>query len=310
MALTICDTIILALPALELCLFLLTTETVILRSINQFMCKATMFLMYYGGHMSSWIVVGVSCARALGIWMPLRSRTWRNKTAVTYIIIISIVFFIVDLPFLIDGHRYSITVEPSVYQNLTELLKDLNITGFDDIAGLNETQNNNKSISATDESSFEFAYCVMRQGSIYEKGSLLRPILIDLILYFAVPFCVITVCNSLIVAKLIQSLRSLNVDDRSQTNMKQSRMYTLAIRIFILSTVHFVSAGPVAVVEVMKSVSVDNEVMFVQNKTLYRFFNLLFYLNSGSNFLLYCLFGKEFRKDLTDMIKLKPKKAR
>ena len=336
MALAVTDTVILALPAMELCLYLLTNEF-LLGNVNQFLCKFIIFLMYFGEQLSSWIIVGVSVTRALSIWMPLRSHAWRNKTAVPYLVIISVVFFIVDLPFLIDAERYTIVLDGDLLQNLTDLFNGLNITELDNLPstgndtleadwlkGLNFTDSGgilglsenrtaevNDSALTFDGSSLEISFCVLKGESVYAEGKLLKPIALDICLIFAIPFCIITTSNFSIIARLIKSLRTIKVTQGGQTNMKDTRMISLALRIFILSTVHLVSTGPIAIADVMKASSVDTNVYFTfRNTPLYRAFNLLFYLNSGANFALYCLFGNEFRQDLYDMLRLKKKRIR
>ena len=104
-------------------------------------------------------------------------------------------------------------------------------------------------------------------------------------------------------------MRQIKKTQGGQTNIKDSRMISLTFRIFILSTVHLLSTGPIAIAEVMKASSVDSSVYFSSTNTpMYRAFNLLFYLNSGVNFVIYCLFGNEFRQDLYDILRL-PRKG-
>ena len=155
----------------------------------------------------------------------------------------------------------------------------------------------------------EVTFCLLNQSSINANGKLLKPILVDFCLVFAIPFTIITICNSLIIVQLIHSMRQIKKTQGGQTNIKDSRMISLTFRIFILSTVHLLSTGPIAIAEVMKASSVDSSVYFSSTNTpMYRAFNLLFYLNSGVNFVLNCLFGNEFRKDLYDILRL-PKKG-
>ena len=106
-------------------------------------------------------------------------------------------------------------------------------------------------------------------------------------------------------------MRQIKKTQGGQTNIKDSRMISLTLRIFILSTVHLISTGPIAVAEVMKASSIDSAVFFTfKSIPVYRAFNLLFYLNSGVNFVLYCLFGSEFRQDLYEILRLKSKRSR
>lgn len=165
----------------------------------------------------------------------------------------------------------------------------------------NGTQRNQVSSNVINVSSFNFAYCQVKMGSIYEKETLLRSILVDLTIHFAVAFCISTVCKSLIIAKFIPSLRSFNVDDRFQTNVKQMRMYTnfhTRHSSLFLDWANITAEG-------MIGRSVDSQVAFIKSKTLFRIFNLLFYMNSGSNLILYCLLASEFRKVLIDILSLK-----
>ena len=309
-ALAVIDTAILALPALELCLYLLNTN-IILRNINPFMCKFITFFLYYGGQLSSWIVVGVAVARALSIWMPMRSQVWRTKIPVPYLAIITVFFLVIDLPFLIDTERITVVFGEDVLNTVLSLNRTVTEKSFDKI---NETIGNftigrDEKLALFDGKPAELTFCLLTQSSIYANGKLLKPILVDICLVFAIPFTIITICNSLIMVKLIHSMRRIKKTQGGQTNIKDSRMISLTFRIFILSTVHLLSTGPIATAEVMIASSVDSSVFFsYTNIPMYRAFNLLFYLNSGVNFVLYCLFGHEFRQDLYDIIRL-PKKG-
>ena len=155
----------------------------------------------------------------------------------------------------------------------------------------------NAEYTQNDLEDIEIHLCLMKGDSIYGKRNVLVPITLVLVLSFALPCLIITLSNSLIIVKLVQRVRTFNKESPSRGNIRQSRMISLTLRILILGVVHIVSTGPIAIAEVMKATSFENEVMFLNQTTLYRFFNLLFYLNSGVNFILYCLFGNEFRQD-------------
>ena len=350
--LAISDTVTLALPALELCLYLLTST--ILRNLNQFMCKLLTFLLYYGTHVSSWTVVGVSVARAISIWFPFRSQTWRHKTAIPYLVTILSILFIVDLPFIIDSDFISIRLDSSIFSNLSDILRDLNITDLGNNPSVNDTSLGNNNVDNSEMTAIldnhlpnatkantsdkldeiantlangddiantpsnwediantldnlndiEIGLCLVKGDSIYAKGNALVPIILVLVLSFALPCFIIMFSNSMIIFKLLQRVRTFNKNSPCRGNIQQSRMTSLTLRILILGVVHSISTGPVATAELMKAISVDSEVMFLNQTTLYRFFNLLFYLNSGVNFILYCLFGNEFRQDLYNILRI------
>ena len=297
------------------------------------MCKLLTFVLYYGTHVSSWTVVGVSVARAISIWLPLRSQTWRNKTAIPYLVIILSIFFIVDLPFLIDAEIISINLDSSSIPSLSDIISQLNMTGLGNIPGANDTyiwnntlyiseftdilddyfvnntqdnmQDNsmdNAEYTQNDFEDIEIHLCLMKGDSIYGKRNVLVPFILVLVLSFAVPCLIITLSNSLIIVKLVQRVRTFNKESPSRGNIRQSRMTSLTLRILILGVVHIVST--IAIAEVTKATSFENEVMFLNQTTLYRFFNLLFYLNSGVNFILYCLLGNEFRQDLYNILRI------
>ena len=333
LALAAIDTAILALPALELCLYLLF-DNFLLRSVNQLMCKFLTFFLFYGEQLSSWIVVGVSVARALSIWMPIRSQTWRNKTTIPYLVIVAVVFLVVDLPFLIDAERATLELDKYFLRhianllNITELEKLLNIgnttmgsnrssqINFTDLRNLfgglgNQTIEKDDTVAVSDQKTYDFSFCLLTEHSIYGEGKLLKPIMVDFCLVFAIPLCIITICNFSIIVRLIKSMRQIKKTQGCQTNIKDTRMISLTLRIFVLSTVHLISTGPVAVAEVLKASSIDSTVFFkFKSIAVYRAFNLLFYLNSGVNFVLYCLFGNEFRQDMYDILRLKRKRIR
>ena len=299
-AIAITDTIILLLPAFELCFYLLTNT--ILRTLSPFLCKFLTFVLYYSAQVSSWIVVGVCTARAVSIWMPLRTRTWQSRSAIPYILIMMTVLFIVDLPLIIDAERISIHLDSNFLKNLSDIIKELNLTDSEDIFQQNKTVKADSFIPQSDNP-IDISFCLLKANSIYARGKSLRPIVVDLCLIFAIPFCIITLSNSLIIVKLCIRIRVFRGDEANKACIKESRIASLTARVLVLSIVHCLSTGPIAIAEVMKASSLENEVTFMIHSTLFKGLNLLFYLNSGVNFILYCLFGGEFRQDLLDMLR-------
>ena len=117
------------------------------------------------------------------------------------------------------------------------------------------------------------------------------------IFIFLIPFVINGTCNVLISCLLwkrtrVNSLKGQNVTRRRGT--AQNFTYrVLAITIF-----HMVSVLPIGVMKIMDILKSPVSV------TVFTIANVLFYLNSGVNFVLYCVSGRDFRRDVKAMLRI------
>lgn len=151
--------------------------------------------------------------------------------------------------------------------------------------------------------------CNMLSKSALKKY-LLAWLYMDLSLFFIIPFIVIIVCNSAILARVIylarkrkKTLQARGV--KSNKSSKAERMLkTVTVRIILLSVTYCVCTGPISVLNsLLMSPSFSRMIADGSVQYLRIPFHLLMYLNNGINFFLYCFIGSGFRKDLVGIFR-------
>ncbi|XP_052248385.1 thyrotropin-releasing hormone receptor-like [Dreissena polymorpha] len=122
----------------------------------------------------------------------------------------------------------------------------------------------------------------------------------DLCMFFVGPFSIIIICNVLILINIIKRKQAIK-DFGSQTTGNRGNQHmlkTVTLRVIILSLTYCLCIAPGQIYWVVNN-TLDSSFSVV----LYDVFNILMYLNNGVNFILYCMLGSGFRKDLVEMFK-------
>lgn len=118
---------------------------------------------------------------------------------------------------------------------------------------------------------------------------------IDLCLLFMIPFILIVIGNSLILYKLLKSRHILRRQGENASHRTRvANAFT--IRAIILSIFFLICLLPVTTNEVYLAHT------GVNNATANNISNILLYANSALNFILYCVVGSGFRKDMKSVL--------
>lgn len=137
-------------------------------------------------------------------------------------------------------------------------------------------------------------------------------LILDLCLFFAVPFIVMLVCNISILTKVVCLAKkrrcSLQAGVRTQTAPSSSKtkkmLRTVTRRVVLLSITFCICNAPISVLNVILISSQATNILPEEHVETYRvIFNILMFLNNGVNFLLYCMIGSGFRKDFVSIFK-------
>ena len=130
----------------------------------------------------------------------------------------------------------------------------------------------------------------------------------ELSLHFAIPFIVIIISNTAMLAKaMVRAYNRRNSPDNltdRTTDSDRRMLKNMSVRIVVLSVAFCLGVGPIHLYgykETLQFEQLDsdfNSTMKKYSGPLYIPFVILMYLNNGINLYLYCLIGSGFRNDL------------
>ena len=132
---------------------------------------------------------------------------------------------------------------------------------------------------------------------VYKYETIWRFWIFDFGLIFSVPLIILTTCNIAALVTMRRRNRNYIMDRYHGNQGDNSASRSMTARVIAISVVHCISVGPYSI-----SSLVPSYVSAVNNRDeavvwLYSFFNFIWYLNHGVNFILYSLFGRAFRQD-------------
>ena len=128
--------------------------------------------------------------------------------------------------------------------------------------------------------------------------SYIYPVL-DLALASLLPFVVIGVTSLAIILKLLKNKKKL----------QKAKVSSMTVILISISAAFFVTTSPICFCIILLPHLLDNNVVsqetFHTYVNLWAWLNLLFYMNYTVNFILYCVTGKRFRRELLMLIGMK-----
>ena len=137
-------------------------------------------------------------------------------------------------------------------------------------------------------------------------------LILDLCLFFVIPFGLMLVCNMSILAKVVclANKRRAQLQGGGKpkaappTSKSQKMLKTVTRRVVILSITYCVCNAPISIFNAILISGNADDVIPVNHVEIYRtVFHLLMYLNNGVNFFLYCMIGSGFRKDFMNIFR-------
>ena len=238
------------------------------RHISEATCKIHIWLLYTSLDFSAWIVMVVTMERAISAWFPHTAKSKCNRKSATVIVITILCFLIVLNSHLLYGMVNS--VETDEKGNVLTVLK-----------------------------------CSTINTMYQEFFDLIWP-WIDLCVFCLLPFSVIVIGNCSILYKVVKSQRkaksrivpsSNTSNNNHQTSPKHLSMTAM---LFTLNMVFLFTTSPVSIYTIGYPhwVSHETQQMYATLDFWWAAVNMLMYTNNTLNFVLYCMSGTRFRREV------------
>ncbi|XP_052796430.1 FMRFamide receptor-like [Mya arenaria] len=257
-------------------IYLFTTDV---RHVSEAGCKINMWLVYSSLDFSAWILIAVTLERVISAWFPHNAKTiCTKKSAIAFLI--AICGFILALnAHILYGMVYKIHFDKS---GVPELKK-----------------------------------CLEVNDAYYSFFNKVWP-WIDLCAFCVIPFFVIVIGNGLILFKVLKSQRkaksavvpsvSAGARARSGPSGAQGKHPSMTAMLFTLNVVFLVSTSPVSIYNIGYAywISGASPHRVAQLDFWWAVVNMFMYTNNSLNFLLYCLSGTKFRREVVKMFRSKP----
>ncbi|KAH3815956.1 FMRFamide receptor-like [Dreissena polymorpha] len=249
-------------------IYLLKTD---IRHISEAGCKIHVWLVYSSLDFSAWILIILTLERVICSWLPHRAKTVCTKNTAVAILIVVGMFILVKNSHFLYGMVFKITNETNTKPNEQKCIAiDQNYTYFE------------------------------------EK---VQP-WIDICVYCIVPFAIILIGNVLILFKVVQSQkksrRRLHLRSQQQGIRHVQKSSKTAI-LFTLSIVFLVTTSPASIYLIGETYwrQDADDASKAKLDFWWAVVSMLMYTKNSVNFLLYCLNGTKFRKELFRLINWK-----
>ncbi|XP_060588697.1 lysophosphatidic acid receptor 6-like [Ruditapes philippinarum] len=277
LTLTISDTLFLLNAPLRHWILAMWDEDV--RHISEIGCKFSVYLTYSSLQLSSWVLVAVTVERFICVVWPHRVRLGCTpRSSVIMVIILSFVIFGGNTHILYGYGRSDLLI----FRN----------RGF--CEPLYEGYN-----------------------TFWSKTYSW----IDFIVVFVIPFCILLLANVTIIYKLRKTheiRRNISIDKTGSHKTSSRDTRTVTIMLILLSVVFFICLTPVSIFYIYRPYWLES-ITELQCIDIYEYFrlrevyklveaitNLLGYINSAFNFVLYIVSGSKYRAELKALILCRP----
>lgn len=244
------------------------------RSINRATCKFMVYMDFTCQFISAWLIALITSERAVCLWFPHAFRkVCKPMQAGGIVFIVTVIMFLLCTPFLVGSDIVSVP-----YTEVSPVRKCIFV----------------------DTPAFKL---VEDEGTWYYLEGLV---------HFILPFVIIIVSNISITIKVLgvansqrrwyQGLR----ERLRRTAQGKKLLTTVTLRTIVLSVAFCFGVGPIHLCgykETLQDKKIINNVTHIGGKMdkpppEYICFVILMYVNNAVNFLLYCLIGSSFRRDL------------
>ncbi|CAH1799707.1 unnamed protein product [Owenia fusiformis] len=234
-----------------------------IRAAHEWACKIHVFFTYMFIDLSAWMLVCVTIDRVILVYLPLRAKSICTKRK-TMTVICLITFFIVGVNF-----HWFFTVGQ---RNFIRLIEEIQFN------------------------------CAYLEG--FEEFHRTFWPWIDASVASFIPFITLFVCNILIVTQLVKAAarrkNQMNVTSSKQDDTTRS----MTIMLVMISFLFLCFTSPVVLLDVVIQPDITRAPTTAEKaseKLTVAIVNLLMYLNSALNFVMYCLSGKKFRDSLREL---------
>ena len=234
------------------------------RALSRGSCKLHVFLVYFTLDYSAWTLVAVTMERFVSVCFPLRARELCTRNHAKFILVI--IFVILAA---INSHYFW------TYDGIINIKND-----------------NSTSFSCGTAHNYHFYINIIWPW-------------IDFCMASFLPFVTMIAANSAIIAKLMhaQYRRQHQMNITSSNNVKMTSMTAMLL---VITFVFFCTTCPVVIYligYVYWEAQVDGAAYQLEVLDLWFYITInLAFVNNAVNFLLYCVSGPRFRKELMAMI--------
>ena len=290
-----------------LILSICATDSLVIHSFNfeirlfsTYVCKIHVFLTYYLTHLSSIMLMIVSIERTCVIYNK-RFRCFQLESINKSVLLICIVMALVNCHYLyffslhLEYLNYEVNRNDNNYtnQSFTNVLNSVNIS----------QRNIDFETNVTTDFYQEFLYiCYSLDNVPYSDFLLNIWVFIDSSLYSFIPFCVMLVCSSLIMNKLIKNRRHLLItNSNALTNQIQYKRNNQILYLLIVTNFAFI------VFSLPYSILNNNNIVTTTHDSLH-VAHILAYSNNSFNFIFYVIFSVKYRSELTDLFRIRGSK--
>ena len=337
-ALAVSDNLALCIPVINDAINLVLSFSP--RDESPLFCRVHVIGVHYGLMVSTWIIVSFTIERTIVIFRSeARNNLMSTKRTAFLMLTIFLVNFVLNIPY---GAVFGVSTEP-IYQlstftdgsagnisiNTTEPFEtgtvfgngsDINITKLFETGTVEwsdydisttkpfetETDGGNP-VDITRSEPFKGAIivgyrkmCVADPDSFFSFYNWYHIWFMDAFLIFIIPFSLMTGSNVLVLYHIISQKNAAWLH-----NDKKIKAVTL--RAVIVSVAHCVTSGAFCVsVLIPGLLEKAFAVKYSQEYYISEIFLVLAYLNHSINFLLYSMFGTEFRRDCVELLWKKP----
>ncbi len=241
-------------------------------SIDEWICSGWFFINHSAKTISGWTLVAVTVERTLLVYWPLHAKTITQKKG-SFIVITAICFFCTVIYvhyFWSYGRKYEIIDD------------EIELTG----------------------------YCSVKadRGILLYYMQNVRPWQ-DLLVRSVLPFCILLICNILIIVRLghqhktrKQNMKSTNEEGNKR---KDEKMKSITAMLLTVSFTHLVCIAPMQIMYVVDGSDPFGWTITQRWQAVvalrWGFAIAIYYLNHAINCVLYILSSSEFRKDLLQL---------
>ena len=247
------------------------------RHISEAVCKIHIWLVYSSLDFSAWIIIAFTLERVISVWCPFSTKTKCSRKYAMALLIAILVFLLA-----LNSHV--------LYGFVNKGSMDEHDTGIKKCVDINE--------------------------NYYDFLSLVWP-WIDLCVFCIIPVSVIVIGNGCILFGVIKSQRktrsrsvpSVNTNQRTSLQHGRANHSSMTSMLITLNMVFLFTTSPVSIYNIgfthwMTSVtSQDYATLYLWSAIV----AMLQYTNNSINFLLYCLSGTRFRKEVKRLFCQKPR---
>ena len=243
------------------------------REVSEFGCKLNIWLVYSSLDFSAWILIVVTLERVISAWFPHNAKTLCTKKWAISLLVAVAVFILLLNAHLLYGMVFIYSVTKDGRQDVEKCIE------------INEDYRNFFNVSWP---------------------------WIDFCAFCFIPFTVLVIGNALILFKVLKSHRkvksrvvpSIHSGNRATATSKHvSKQSSMTAMLFTLNVVFLLSTSPISIYNIgypywSENVSAHK---IAQLDFWWAIVNMLMYMNNSLNFLLYCLSGTKFRREVVQI---------